>query len=331
MNITYSEFIDPYTRRPLQADHAGNLCNDEGEPVYKPIHGSYNFVRDGSAEREHYDAHYHSAPARCVELDEIRGPWHDKCEPWYGMLMESMGDISGKRMLLVGAGRSCKEVYFAMCGADVVFTDISLEGILGSSADYNASRAAVDKYLNGRAAKWGSIQFHASDANYLPFPDESFDIVYGAAFVHHLDDWSPFFLEVQRVLKAGGICRFYDQADSRLWSFLKRTLFRPLQMYSYWRQPRSEGDLRANSRGGFNRSNLLHQMSAAGFRELYFRKQWFFLAIGLRHIGKTVNWNKRAMKTFRPIFYCLRFLDGLTAWCHRLSDNRLALIWGFDK
>jgi SAM-dependent methyltransferase len=339
METTIPKFIDPHTKHPLQIDNEGNLYVAQGgrQPVYSPVQGSYNFVRDNNSEREHYETHYQQYSVRPLDLeDDIRGPWYDPCTPWYKTLIQSMGDLSGKTILLVGAGRSCKEFYFPMCGANVIFTDLSLQGVLGSSAEYKAVQTVIKNppiiVENHRGdLESGSIQFHAADATHLPFADECFDIVYGAAFVHHLDDWLPFLLEVNRVLKPGGICRFYDQADSRLWSLLKRTVLRPLQIYSYWMHPRSEGDMRANLRGGFNQRNLLDLMRAAGFGKLYFEKQGFFLPLGLRHIGKAVNWNKRAMKAARPIFHCFRLLDNMTSWCHRISDNRLALIWGFEK
>jgi SAM-dependent methyltransferase len=338
VETTFPKFIDPYTKHPLQIDKEGNLyaAQDGQHPVYSLVHGSYDFVRENNAEREHYEAEYQQGSIRSLGIDDIRGPWHDPCMPWYKVHMQSMGDLAGKKILVVGAGRSCKEFYFATCGANVIFTDLSLQGVLASSADYKAAQALLNNLstaaeVGRRDREIGSIQFHAADANHLPFADESFDIVYGSAFVHHLDDWLPFLLEVNRVLKRGGTCRFYDQADSWLWTSLKRTVLRPLQVYSYWRHPRSEGDIRANKRGGFNRQNLLSLMRAAGFRKLYFRRQSFFLVIGLRHIGKSVNWNKRVMKAARPVFHCFRLLDVVTSWCHRISDNRLALIWGFEK
>lgn len=338
MDTIFPKFVDPYTKRPLQIDAEGNLCLDEGKnrQIYKAVDGSYNFVRGESAELEHYDSEYHKDSTQYVTLEDVKDSWHDDCAPWYNMLLESLGDLAGKKILLVGAGRSCKEFYFAMRGADVVFTDLSFQGVLGSSYDFRAAQSILNDHWaptqNGRGdLTRGSIQFHAADANHLPFADASFDIVYGAAFVHHLDEWLPFLQEVHRVLNPGGICRFWDQADSRLWSFLKRTVFWPLKIYSYWRQPRSEGDLRADRRGGFNRENLHDLMKRAGFQELYFNRQWFFLAVGWRHIGKTVNWNKRAMRAARPILHCLRLLDSMTVWCHRISDSRLALIWGFQK
>jgi SAM-dependent methyltransferase len=339
METTFPKFIDPYTKDPLQIDNEGNLYpgQDGRQPVYRPVQGSYDFVRDNNCEREHYETEYQQGSIRPLDLeDDIRGSWYDPCTPWYKTLIQSLGDLSGKTILLVGAGRSCREFYFAMCGAHVIFTDLSLQGVLASSAEYKAAQTVLNNPSNAaedrrRDLKNGSIQFHAADATHLPFADGCFDIVYGAAFVHHLDDWLPFFLEVNRVLKPGGICRFYDQADSWLWTFLKRTVLRPLQAYSYWRQPRSEGDIRANKRGGFNQRNLLNLMRTTGFRKLYFEKQGFFLPLGFRHIGKAVNWNKRAMKAARPIFHCFRLLDAMTSWCHRISDNRLALIWGLEK
>ncbi len=339
MQTTFPKFVDPYTKVPLQFDNEGNLYPAHGgraAAVYRPVNGSYDFVRDNNSEREYYETDYQHLSIRSLDLEDIRGLWYDPCTPWYDTLIRSMGDLHGKRILLVGAGRSCKEFYFPMCGADVIFTDFSLGGVLGAAADYKAAQAIVNGPFsvtehNRRDLESGSIQFHAADANHLPFADESFDVVYGCAFVHHLDDWLPFFLEVNRVLKPGGICRFYDQADSWLWSLLKRSVLRPLQIYSYWKHPRSEGDIRANLRSVFNQRNLLSQMRAAGFRKLYFQRQSFFLAIGLRHVGKALNWNKRAMRAVRPVFHCFRILDAMTSGCHRVSDNRLALIWGFEK
>lgn len=339
MDTTFPTFVDPYTKGPLRTDSAGNLYREEGDrrQVYERVNESYKFVLDMSAEQDHYDTHYESGSPQSIDLEEIRGAWYDRCQPWYNTLMQSMGELRGKKILLVGAGRSPKEFYFRLRGADVVYTDLSLQGVLGSGADYKRAEAALMSVPGAGTddpkvlLNEGSIQFHAVDANHLPFADQTFDIVYGCAFVHHLDDWSPFFAEVYRVLRPGGICRFWDQADSWLWSLLKRSLLRPLQIYSYWKHPRSEGDIRANLRGGFNRSNLSDHMRRAGFRELYFRRHSFFLVMGFRHIGKAVNWNRRAMKIAKPIFHCFRLVDFLTSWCHCISDNRLVLIWGFDK
>ena len=39
----------------------------------------------------------------------------------------------------------------------------------------------------------------------LPFPDETFDIVYGRAVFHHVNDLTQFYREAHRVLKTNGI------------------------------------------------------------------------------------------------------------------------------
>ena len=54
--------------------------------------------------------------------------------------------------------------------------------------------------LNVRAAR--------ADAESLPFPDQSFDLVLGHAVLHHLPDLSRAFSEFQRVLRPGGRIAF---------------------------------------------------------------------------------------------------------------------------
>jgi len=341
MDAPHFVFIDPLNKSPLVCDSDGNLVSDgDGQRrVYKPLHGCYDFVPEIApkhSEREHYETHYQEQPVSDLQLVDIRSPWFDRCAPWYTALLHSLGNLRGKMVLLVGAGHSCREFYFAACGAHVVFTDISLEAVVRTKAEYESAQALLSEISAGLGDTAavpgpGTIKFHAADANHLPFADGSFDIVYGCAFVHHLNDVPMFLSEARRVLKPEGICRFLDQADAPFWSLLKRTILRPFQRYSYWKHPRSPADIRANERGGFNFQSLLRQMHSGQFRRLHFDRQGFFLPIGWRHLGKALNWNKRAMIAARPFFYCLRLLDVATSWCHRISDNRLMLVWGFDR
>jgi SAM-dependent methyltransferase len=46
------------------------------------------------------------------------------------------------------------------------------------------------------------------EADKLPFPDESFDLVFGHAVLHHLPDLDAAFTEFRRVLKPGGTLAF---------------------------------------------------------------------------------------------------------------------------
>src|SRR5262249_25383855 len=47
-----------------------------------------------------------------------------------------------------------------------------------------------------------------TEAERLPFPDESFDLVFGHAVLHHLPDLDASFAEFERVLRPGGTVVF---------------------------------------------------------------------------------------------------------------------------
>jgi ubiquinone/menaquinone biosynthesis C-methylase UbiE len=266
-------FIDPYTKGSLSLDSQGNLYRQDGDDrvTYRSQNGCYDLVVAGQnlqMEKEYYDKEHSAGSPQQLTVQLVKKLWFDETIPWYKTFLDSLGELSGKRVLLVGNGCSPKEFYFPHLGASVVFTDLSIEAVKAAKSAYQESELS----LSAR----GTIDFHAVDGTHLPFPDNAFDIIYGSAFVHHLDNLDPFLSEVRRCLKPRGICRFFDQADSPLWTTMKRTVLRPLQLYSYWRHPRSPEDLRANLRCVFNEATLRSKMKEHDFRELLFMRQWFF-------------------------------------------------------
>jgi ubiquinone/menaquinone biosynthesis C-methylase UbiE len=84
-------------------------------------------------------------------------------------------------------------------------TDIS-PGML-ATLDENASRLGLD------------VRTAAADAETLPFPDESFDLVFGHAVLHHIPDLERAFSEFARVLRPGGTVAFCGE-PSRYGDFL---------------------------------------------------------------------------------------------------------------
>jgi ubiquinone/menaquinone biosynthesis C-methylase UbiE len=65
------------------------------------------------------------------------------------------------------------------------------------------------KRLSNTAAALGlEIDTVATDAERLPFEDESFDLVFGHAVLHHIPDLERAFSEFRRVLRAGGAIAF---------------------------------------------------------------------------------------------------------------------------
>jgi ubiquinone/menaquinone biosynthesis C-methylase UbiE len=73
-------------------------------------------------------------------------------------------------------------------------TDIS-PGML-ATLDENSSGLGLD------------VRTAAADAETLPFPDESFDLVFGHAVLHHIPDLERAFSEFTRVLRPGGTVVF---------------------------------------------------------------------------------------------------------------------------
>ena len=108
-----------------------------------------------------------------------------------------LGDVSGFRVVDVGCGSGANSVLLAGRGAHVWGVDIS-EDLL--------RLAARRMTVNGME---GGATFIASSAHDMPFPDNSIDLVFGIAILHHLD-LDLVSREIRRVLKPGGRAIFKE-------------------------------------------------------------------------------------------------------------------------
>src|SRR4051794_3484996 len=110
-----------------------------------------------------------------------------------------MGDLAGKDVLLVGNGTSRKELAFLdQHPRRLIYSDLSPIAVRSVKATISHP----------------ALTFACIDANALPFPDRSLDVVYGYAFVHHLADPTRFLHEAARVLRPGGRAVFMDNRRS---------------------------------------------------------------------------------------------------------------------
>jgi SAM-dependent methyltransferase len=107
-------------------------------------------------------------------------------------------DARGKDALDYGCGRGYITVRLVEAGASTV-TGIDL-----SSAQLAYARERV--VAAGVADR---ISFVAGDAHHTPFPDSSFDLIVGAAILHHLELKSAL-LELKRLLRPGGEAIFVE-------------------------------------------------------------------------------------------------------------------------
>jgi ubiquinone/menaquinone biosynthesis C-methylase UbiE len=126
------------------------------------------------------------------KLRKALGHWPD----------EPFGDA-----LEIGAGTGYFSLNLLQAGAveRATATDIS-PGML-AALEENATRLGLE------------VRTAAAEAETLPFPGESFDLVFGHAVLHHIPDLSQAFSEFARVLRPGGTIAFCGE-PSRYGDFL---------------------------------------------------------------------------------------------------------------
>jgi len=96
----------------------------------------------------------------------------------------------GKRVLEVGVGLGTDFVQFARAGADMTGIDLT--------------EAAVEAVRDRLALEGLEADLRVADAEELPFPDGSFDLVYSWGVLHHTPDTERALAEVRRVLRPDG-------------------------------------------------------------------------------------------------------------------------------
>lgn len=126
---------------------------------------------------------YHSPPADTVHPLE------------YAFYL--LGNVKGKTILEYGCGDGVNTVLLANRGANVISLDLSPELI-----DIAKQRLDVHGIHTG-------VKFIVGSAHNVPLPDESVDVVFGIAILHHLD-LALSAAEVRRLLKKHGFAIFQE-------------------------------------------------------------------------------------------------------------------------
>jgi SAM-dependent methyltransferase len=116
-------------------------------------------------------------------------------ETWVRPAFSRLGNLRGRRALDYGCGHGMAAVVLARAGAAVAAFDLSP----GYVAEARARAAA-----NGVR-----VEFSVADGEALPFPDESFDVVWGNAVLHHLD-LARAGRELFRVMRPGAAAVFCE-------------------------------------------------------------------------------------------------------------------------
>ena len=127
-------------------------------------------------------------------------------------LYHLLGDVTGKIVLDYGCGAGDNSVLIATHGADrVIGVDISTE--LVELAEKRLAAHDLSK----------NAEFRVGSAHELPLEDESVDVVFGNAILHHLD-LKLASKEVYRVLKKGGRAIFLEPVRNSKFVWFVRNL-----------------------------------------------------------------------------------------------------------
>jgi ubiquinone/menaquinone biosynthesis C-methylase UbiE len=114
-----------------------------------------------------------------------------------GRLVELVQPKSDWRALDIATGAGHTAAAFAPHIAHVIASDITDEML------HEARKLAADK-------GFANMETASADAEALPFPDASFDLVTCRIAAHHFPDVPTFVSEVGRVLKGGGVFALVD-------------------------------------------------------------------------------------------------------------------------
>ncbi|MBI5104577.1 MAG: class I SAM-dependent methyltransferase [Solirubrobacterales bacterium] len=155
------------------------------------------------------------APATAEEIRDVNTRYHDGAADGYdakwgidfgeigrtqvlGKLRKALGGdlrhFGGSLEIGAGTGYFSLNLLQAGVVGEATCTDIA-PGMV-ARCEANAQRLGLD------------VTARVADAEALPFPDESFDLVLGHAVLHHLPDLDQAWSEFRRVLRPGGVAVF---------------------------------------------------------------------------------------------------------------------------
>jgi ubiquinone/menaquinone biosynthesis C-methylase UbiE len=115
---------------------------------------------------------------------------HRYTKEWHIPEAANFAGARGLKVLEIGCGLGTDGAQFAEAGADYTGVDLT-------EAAVDLARKRFELFdLPG--------SFQTADAEKLPFPDNSFDVVYSHGVLHHTPDTQKAIQEVHRVLRHGG-------------------------------------------------------------------------------------------------------------------------------
>jgi SAM-dependent methyltransferase len=246
-------------------------------------------IETAPEERLQREEEFHDDWAASVRPEDVmvRESFESRTAPEHRFILETLGDLKGKKLLDLGSGLGEASVYFALKGAEVTACDLS-----GGMLDLVGRVAAHHKV---------KVSFCKATAEGTGLPADSFDVVYAGNLLHHVD-LGPALDEIKRVLKPGGTFVTWDPLDHN-------------PVINVYR--RMAGNMRTVDEHPIKMSELA--LWRARFREVKTRSFWFStLAVFLRfyfwervHPSKERYWKKilTDSKRLEPFYGRLESID----------------------
>ena len=155
-----------------------------------------------------------------------------------------------RRALEIGAGTG----YFSL--------NLLRAGVIGAAVATDISPGMLRKLESSAAELALSVETAACEAEALTFDDDSFDLVFGHAVLHHLPDLGAAFREFRRVLRPGGTLAFCGEPSyygDRIAAWPKRgaNAVAPLWRALMRAAPRPSN---GNGNGGWSEEDRLEQV-----------------------------------------------------------------------
>ena len=151
-----------------------------------------SFQKNLTREKEFHDRWASTIDLASIDVDIA---FEGSTAPENRFILSNLGDITGRYLLDLGCGAGESSVYFARKGARCVAGDSS--PLMVETAKLLAERYGVN------------IKTRIVDAMELDFDSNTFDIVYAANVLHHVDAERSLH-EIHRVLKPGGKACTWD-------------------------------------------------------------------------------------------------------------------------
>jgi SAM-dependent methyltransferase len=157
-----------------------------------------------------------------------------------GKLRKALGHEPGsfRRGLEIGAGTG----YFTL--------NLLRAGVIEEAVATDVSPGMLRTLVRSARELGESVETAACEATELPFGDDSFDLVFGHAVLHHLPDLDAAFREFRRVLRPGGVAAFCGEPSyygDRLAAVPKRGAWR---LSPVWRALMGASERRNGDAGG---------------------------------------------------------------------------------